>query len=76
MKITAKGQVTIPKALREKYRLFPDTEVEFEPTDRGVVVRLAGSCNAQLRNLIDQAVGCATIPISTDEIFAITRGDG
>lgn len=37
MKMGERGQVTIPKAIREKFRLGPDTEVEFEVV-RGVIV--------------------------------------
>ena len=29
MRITSKGQVTIPQAIRERYGLLPDTDVEF-----------------------------------------------
>jgi AbrB family looped-hinge helix DNA binding protein len=37
MRITSKGQVTIPQAIREELGLLPDTEVEFE-VERGVAV--------------------------------------
>jgi len=30
MRITSKGQVTIPKDIRERAGLLPNTEVEFE----------------------------------------------
>jgi bifunctional DNA-binding transcriptional regulator/antitoxin component of YhaV-PrlF toxin-antitoxin module len=35
MKVTSKGQVTIPIALLRKYGITPDVEQEFEETDRG-----------------------------------------
>ena len=35
MRITAKGQVTIPKKWREKFGLWPGTEVEFVPEEGG-----------------------------------------
>lgn len=38
MTITSKGQVTIPKKLREKYGLDEHTEIEF--TDEGGVIRI------------------------------------
>ena len=41
MKITSKGQVTIPQEMRERYRLHPDTEVEFAASELGVVIRPA-----------------------------------
>ena len=38
MKITSKGQVTIPQAVREKAGLHPHSEVEFEVRDNGEVI--------------------------------------
>lgn len=37
MRITSKGQVTIPQEIREKLGLHPDTEVEFS-VERGAAV--------------------------------------
>ena len=37
MRITSKGQVTIPQEIREKAGLLPNTEVEFEYV-RGQVI--------------------------------------
>ena len=37
MRITSKGQVTIPQAIRERLGLLPNTEVEFA-VERGVAV--------------------------------------
>jgi AbrB family looped-hinge helix DNA binding protein len=39
MKITTKGQVTIPIEIREKLGLLPNTEVEFEVVGRAVRMR-------------------------------------
>ncbi|MEE9218140.1 MAG: AbrB/MazE/SpoVT family DNA-binding domain-containing protein, partial [Acidobacteriota bacterium] len=33
MKVTERGQVTIPKELRERFGFLPDTEVEFQVRD-------------------------------------------
>ena len=38
----AKGQVVIPKELRERAGLGPGTDVSFESVDDGIVVRRAG----------------------------------
>ncbi|MBW1937038.1 MAG: AbrB/MazE/SpoVT family DNA-binding domain-containing protein [Deltaproteobacteria bacterium] len=38
MKIGERGQVTIPKAIRERYGFLPNREVEFVPTDKGVLL--------------------------------------
>lgn len=39
MKIGERGQVTIPKAIREKFRLRPATEVDFEVVNGVIVLR-------------------------------------
>ena len=48
MKITTKGQVTIPKRLREKYDLAPESEVTFEPVENGVLMRRATTREAAI----------------------------
>ena len=39
MKIGERGEVTIPKKIREKYGLMPFIEVEFVPKDTGVLIK-------------------------------------
>ena len=39
MKIGERGQITIPKNLREKYGFFPSIEVEFIAEDGGVMIQ-------------------------------------
>lgn len=78
MRITTKGQVTIPKEIREKAGLLPETEVEFA-MDRGVVtirrarrpgVRDRGTkLVAHLRSFRDK------VTMSTDEVMKLTRGE-
>lgn len=75
MKITTKGQVTIPQPLRERYGLGPDTEVSFEATDRGVLIRPARTRHEELERRLAKATGSATVPLTTDEIMTLTRGD-
>lgn len=38
MKLSSKGQITIPKAIRDELGLEPGEEVEFEKTDQGFVL--------------------------------------
>ena len=75
MKITTKGQVTIPHSLRERYGLAPDTEVSFEATDCGVLIRPARTRVEEMDRRLAKATGSATVPLSTDEILQLTRGD-
>ena len=39
MKIGRRGQVTIPKDLRERFGLKPETEVEFQVVDNSILLR-------------------------------------
>ena len=39
MRISERGEITIPKALRERFGLHHNVEIEFDPTDRGILIR-------------------------------------
>ena len=43
MKVSKKGQITIPKEIRDELGLTPGEEVEFHQTDRGFVLRRAAA---------------------------------
>lgn len=73
MRITAKGQVTIPIAIRRKLGLLPDTEVAFEVVGKAVRVRKAGSAGRG-HALVARLRGRARTRMTTDEILALTRG--
>jgi AbrB family looped-hinge helix DNA binding protein len=75
MRITAKGQVTIPQEIREKLGLLPDTEVEFEIDGDAVRITRAPVQQARGRALIAHLRGRAGRGPSTDEIMALVRGD-
>ena len=74
MRITAKGQVTIPLKIRERLGLHPETEVEFEVTGNTVRIRKARGANGRGRKLVSRMKGKATTRLSTDEILTLTRG--
>ncbi|MEW6775603.1 MAG: AbrB/MazE/SpoVT family DNA-binding domain-containing protein [Bdellovibrionota bacterium] len=75
MRITSKGQVTIPARIREQAGMFPNTEVEFV-LERGSVrlvrakPRKGGSRRERLLHRLE---GSATVRMTTDEIMALTR---
>ena len=46
MKVTIKGQITIPKRIRKRYGIHPGTEIEVADSHGEIVVRKAGSKNA------------------------------
>jgi AbrB family looped-hinge helix DNA binding protein len=76
MKLTSKGQVTIPQALREQFGLHPDTEVIFEAVPDGVLIRPATAARRRrLESSLRRARGSATAKRSTAEIMRLTRGE-
>ena len=65
-----RGQVTIPKALRERLGIGPKTVLEFkEETGRLVAEKVAP------RDPVEQVMGCLELDRPTDEILAELRGD-
>lgn len=73
MRVTRKGQVTIPLAIRRKAGIMPDTEVEFEMRADVVVLRKAARGTRRGARLIRTMRGRATAGLTTDEIMALTR---
>jgi len=77
MKITSKGQVTIPQDLRERFGLLPNTEVEFVPTADGRQLRLLKSAKSSGRGraLVERLRGRGTSKLSTDELLKMMRSE-
>lgn len=77
MRITSKGQVTIPQEIREKAGLLPGTEVEFEIVGSHVRIRRARVERHAGRGarIVARLAGSATVRMTTDEIMALTRGE-
>ena len=78
MRITSKGQVTIPQDVREQFGLLPHTEVEFVVEDDGVRIIKASRPGGETRGqaIVSRLRGRATVSMSTEEILALTRGEG
>jgi AbrB family looped-hinge helix DNA binding protein len=75
MRITSKGQVTIPIEIREKAGFLPDTEVEFRIKGNTVTLkRQTESPSRRPLDLIKRMRRKATVEMTTDEILALTRG--
>ena len=75
MRITAKGQVTIPIEIREQAGLLPNTEVLFEFDGTAVRILPSPSPAKETRGglLLRRLTGSATVKMTTDEIMAATR---
>lgn len=73
MRVTSKGQVTIPRDIRRRLGITEGSEVEFEVTDDGV--RLIRRRDGDGTALVDTMRGRGKTSMSTDEIMALTRND-
>jgi antitoxin PrlF len=72
--VTSKGQVTIPKRVRDRLGIEPGNRVRFEMDEQGrfVLVKVGGR---RRRSVFAKLRGIATAGLSTDEIMAMTRGE-
>jgi antitoxin PrlF len=73
MRITSKGQVTIPQSVREQMGFLANTEVEFLISGNKVFLQKAENDKGRGEDLIACMKGKATVPLRTDEILAQTR---
>jgi AbrB family looped-hinge helix DNA binding protein len=75
MRITTKGQVTIPQDIRERFGLFPHSEVRFQVDGDRVYLEKETEPSTRGRELVRHLTGRATVNLTTDEILALTRGE-
>jgi antitoxin PrlF len=72
--VTSKGQVTIPKPVRDRLGIKAGNAVEFELAPDGRVI-LTKVGNRKTRSRFEVLRGRAGRGMSTDEIMALTRGE-
>lgn len=81
MRLTSKGQVTIPQGIRELAGLAPGCEVEFQFRNGRVWLEKVASDASQRRDRILAALGevtgsaTANKALRTDDILRMTRGE-
>ena len=75
MRVTSKGQVTIPGTIRKKLGIFPQSEVEFVVEGNTVILRTVTGKTSRGAKLVETLRGRATVRMTTDEIMAFTRGE-
>jgi len=73
MRITSKGQVTIPQNIREQMGFLANTEVEFFVSGNKVFLQKAESDEGRGKDLITCMKGKGNVTLRTDEILAMTR---
>lgn len=75
MRITSKGQVTIPRAIRERYGFMPETDIEFVEQDGWIGIRQTSSSKPHaIDEVISSLRGSASGTLTTDQIMELTRG--
>lgn len=74
MKISTKGQVTIPQELREKLGLLPNTEVEFELDGNTLRLKKAKAKSTRGKELVEHLRNFSkAVEMSTEDLMAMTR---
>ena len=72
--VTSKGQVTIPKPVRDHLGIVPGSKVAFRrAADGSVIIEKATGMSQPSR--FAELVGIAGPGPSTDEVMAMTRGE-
>jgi antitoxin PrlF len=73
--LTSKGQVTIPKQIRDALNLAPGSSVEFAVNRDGeVVIHKVGARASRKPDRFEAARGKADVKWRTDELMALLRG--
>lgn len=81
MRVTSKGQVTIPKHLRRRRNIRPGSDVQFvEKSGEIVLLKTAGRNKGRNREdefekYLDRVTGIVDIGMRTDEFMQLLRGE-
>lgn len=75
-KVTSKGQITIPKGIRDSLGLLPGTEVEFVPDEGEVRVRKSSTGRRRGEEVVRHLREAGkNYTMTTDEVMRLTRGE-
>ena len=75
MRVTSKGQVTIPIEIRERLGIYGGSEVEFELDGSEARLRKApNGPTSRGQEIVRRMRGSGTVAMTTDEIMALMRG--
>ena len=82
MRVTSKGQVTIPKHLRVRTGIRAGTEVDFAGRDGEIVMRKAEldrredkAARTEFADYLDRVTGTVELNMSTDAFMELLRGE-
>ncbi len=71
MRVTTKGQVTIPRNIREALGIMPETEIDFIENDGKYYIIKTNK--AKITKKFNKFRGIASTRMTTDEIMRLTR---
>lgn len=75
MRVTSKGQVTIPIEIRQKLDIQAESEVEFELVGNVVHLRKARGNEERSKRVLAHLLAAPYTGPSTEELMALTRGE-
>lgn len=75
MRLTSKGQVTIPQEIRERLGLLPLCEVEFDIVGDSVRIRKKRGAKSRGQMVLEAMRKAPKPGMTTDELMALTRGE-
>lgn len=75
MRVTSKGQVTIPIEIRQRLGIGPDCEVEFELCGDVIQVRKVPARSARGQRVLERLLASPYSGPSTEQLMALTRGE-
>lgn len=70
MKISERGQITIPKTLRDRFGFHKDIEVQLVVTEHGVLIQK----RSRGKHPVDRVYGILNRPSDTDSYIEEIRG--
>ena len=70
MKVSERGQVTIPKILRDRFGIYKNVEIEMLPTKEGILIQK----RSRKRHPVDSVYGILNRPSDTDTYIEKVRG--
>jgi AbrB family looped-hinge helix DNA binding protein len=73
--VTSKGQVTIPKPIRDRLGIKAGTKVVFSLDKEGRAYLQTDDARLPQPSRFERLRGTATTRLTTDEILALTRGE-
>lgn len=71
MRVTTKGQVTIPRNVREKLGIFPQSNIDFQEENGNFYI--VKTTKTKRTNKFKRFRGIASSQMTTDEILKLTR---